>query len=122
MAQMKRFVGCLLYTSYATVAASYHEMGKFDSAQHYYNIMRKSDNIYALQAAHWGLAKISERDSNCSQGVYPIKVNQQRQVVEEIAEFGTKYDYGLEAGSKPELIAAMAHMLSLIHIYFCVFC
>ncbi len=44
------------------------------------------------------------------QGVYPIKVNQQRQVVEEIAEFGTKYDYGLEAGSKPELIAAMAHM------------
>lgn len=44
------------------------------------------------------------------QGVYPIKVNQQRQVVEEIADFGTKYDYGLEAGSKPELIAAMAHM------------
>ena len=43
-------------------------------------------------------------------GVFPIKVNQQRQVVEEIAEFGTKYDYGLEAGSKPELIAAMAHM------------
>ncbi len=44
------------------------------------------------------------------QGVYPIKVNQQRQVVEEISEYGMKYDYGLEAGSKPELIAAMAHM------------
>ena len=44
------------------------------------------------------------------QGVYPIKVNQQRQVVEEISEFGTLYDYGLEAGSKPELIAALAHM------------
>lgn len=44
------------------------------------------------------------------QGVYPIKVNQQRQVVEEIADFGTRYDYGLEAGSKPELIAALAHM------------
>ncbi|BCX50063.1 arginine decarboxylase [Haloferula helveola] len=43
-------------------------------------------------------------------GVYPIKVNQQRQVIEEIAEFGQKYHYGLEAGSKPELIAALAHM------------
>jgi arginine decarboxylase len=43
-------------------------------------------------------------------GVYPIKVNQQRQVIEEIAEFGKKFHYGLEAGSKPELIAAIAHM------------
>ena len=47
----------------------------------------------------------TESNSASAQGVYPIKVNQQRQVVEEIAEFGTKYDYGLEAGSKPELIA-----------------
>jgi arginine decarboxylase len=37
-------------------------------------------------------------------------VNQQRQVIEEIAEFGKAYHYGLEAGSKPELIAALAHM------------
>ncbi|WPX41555.1 biosynthetic arginine decarboxylase [Akkermansia sp. N21116] len=44
------------------------------------------------------------------QGVYPIKVNQQRQVIEEITEFGTCYDYGLEAGSKPELIAALSYM------------
>lgn len=43
-------------------------------------------------------------------GVYPIKVNQQRQVIEEITEFGKRYHYGLEAGSKPELIAALAHM------------
>ncbi len=43
-------------------------------------------------------------------GVYPIKVNQQRQVIEEIAAFGETYHYGLEAGSKPELIAALAHM------------
>ncbi|MBK1882947.1 biosynthetic arginine decarboxylase [Luteolibacter pohnpeiensis] len=43
-------------------------------------------------------------------GVYPIKVNQQRQVLEEISEFGKRYHYGLEAGSKPELIAALAHM------------
>lgn len=43
-------------------------------------------------------------------GVYPIKVNQQQQVIEEITEFGKKYHYGLEAGSKPELIAALAYM------------
>lgn len=41
-------------------------------------------------------------------GVYPIKVNQQRQVVEEIVEFGSTYNWGLEAGSKPELHATLA--------------
>jgi len=40
--------------------------------------------------------------------VYPIKVNQQRQVVEEILEFGRPYGFGLEAGSKPELLAVAA--------------
>jgi arginine decarboxylase len=40
--------------------------------------------------------------------VYPIKVNQQRQVVEEVLDFGRPYDFGLEAGSKPELLAVMA--------------
>jgi arginine decarboxylase len=41
-------------------------------------------------------------------GVYPIKVNQQRQVVEEILDFGRPYQFGLEAGSKPELLAVIA--------------
>jgi arginine decarboxylase len=40
-------------------------------------------------------------------GVYPIKVNQNRYVVEEITQFGRPYHYGLEAGSKPELLAVM---------------
>src|SRR5437773_10853229 len=40
--------------------------------------------------------------------VYPIKVNQQRQVVEEVLDFGRPYKYGLEAGSKPELLAVAA--------------
>jgi arginine decarboxylase len=40
--------------------------------------------------------------------VYPIKVNQQRQVVEEVLEFGKPYKFGLEAGSKPELLAVVA--------------
>ena len=41
-------------------------------------------------------------------GVYPIKVNQNRTVVEEIIEYGRPYHFGLEAGSKPELLAIMA--------------
>jgi arginine decarboxylase len=40
--------------------------------------------------------------------VYPIKVNQQRQVVEEVLNFGRPYQFGLEAGSKPELLAVVA--------------
>lgn len=41
-------------------------------------------------------------------GVYPIKVNQQAQVVEEIAAFGGRYGHGLEVGSKPEMIVALS--------------
>jgi len=40
--------------------------------------------------------------------VYPIKVNQQRQIVEQILTHGKKYGFGIEAGSKPELLAVMA--------------
>ncbi len=41
-------------------------------------------------------------------GVFPIKVNQLREVIEEIVEAGEKFHFGLEAGSKPELVAALA--------------
>ena len=41
-------------------------------------------------------------------GVYPIKVNQQRHVVEELVEYGRPLGLGLEAGSKPELLVALA--------------
>jgi arginine decarboxylase len=41
-------------------------------------------------------------------GVFPIKVNQLREVVDEILAAGKDYNYGLEAGSKPELMIAMA--------------
>ncbi len=40
--------------------------------------------------------------------VYPIKVNQQREVVEKVVEYGREYGFGLEAGSKPELLAVVA--------------
>jgi arginine decarboxylase len=42
------------------------------------------------------------------QTFYPVKVNQQRQVVEAITKFGKKYEIGLEVGSKPELVAAIS--------------
>jgi arginine decarboxylase len=42
--------------------------------------------------------------------VFPIKVNQQRDVVEELVEFGREHSMGLEAGSKPELLVVLAHM------------
>jgi len=44
------------------------------------------------------------------QGVYPVKVNQQQQVIEEITRHGQKYRHGLEVGSKAELIIALAHI------------
>jgi arginine decarboxylase len=40
--------------------------------------------------------------------VFPIKVNQQRLVVEEVYRYGAEFGFGLEAGSKPELLAVMA--------------
>lgn len=43
-------------------------------------------------------------------GVYPIKVNQQQQVVEEVTKFGQRYHHGLEVGSKAELVAALSVM------------
>ena len=43
-------------------------------------------------------------------GVFPIKVNQQQQVVEKIAQIGTRFHHGLEVGSKAELIAAVSQL------------
>jgi arginine decarboxylase len=43
-------------------------------------------------------------------GVFPIKVNQQQQVVQEVTEFGKNFHVGLEAGSKAELLAAISFM------------
>ncbi|HEV8254808.1 MAG TPA: arginine decarboxylase, partial [Vicinamibacteria bacterium] len=52
---------------------------------------------------------IAENDyKGAYRGVYPIKVNQQRHVVEELIEYGRPFNLGLEAGSKPELLVALA--------------
>lgn len=45
-------------------------------------------------------------------GVFPVKVNQQSEVVERLAEAGHKYHFGLEVGSKPELLIALSQSMS----------
>ncbi|MBL0173089.1 MAG: biosynthetic arginine decarboxylase [Gemmatimonadaceae bacterium] len=51
--------------------------------------------------------------------VYPIKVNQQRHVVEEIVKFGKTHGVGLECGSKPELQAVLGLSESTEHLIVC---
>uniref|UniRef100_M8AUY9 Arginine decarboxylase n=1 Tax=Aegilops tauschii TaxID=37682 RepID=M8AUY9_AEGTA len=46
------------------------------------------------------------------QGVYPVKCNQDRYVVEDIVEFGAPFGFGLEAGSKPELLLTMSCLVA----------
>lgn len=47
---------------------------------------------------------------NRYRGVFPIKVNQQRHVIEEISRYGRAFNHGFEAGSKAELLIAMASL------------
>src|ERR1700681_4686898 len=58
------------------------------------------------QAFQSAIAEHGYKGTYCC--VYPIKVNQQRQVVEEVFHYGRPYHFGLEAGSKPELLAVLA--------------
>jgi arginine decarboxylase len=51
--------------------------------------------------------------------VFPVKVNQQRDVVEELVDFGKDYSLGLEAGSKPELLIVLAHMTNADGLVIC---
>ena len=52
-------------------------------------------------------------------GVFPIKVNQLREVVEEILDAGKPFDFGLEVGSKPELFAGLAMQNQLGSLIVC---
>lgn len=52
-------------------------------------------------------------------GVFPVKVNQQRHLVEEIVEVGRTWNFGLEAGSKPELLIALAAMSDVGGLVIC---
>ncbi|CAI9275657.1 unnamed protein product [Lactuca saligna] len=65
------------------------------------------DRLECLQSA-FNYAVKSQGYSSHYQGVYPVKCNQDRFVVEDIVKFGSSFRFGLEAGSKPELLMAMS--------------
>ena len=74
-------------------------------------VVRFSDILaHRLRRLHDSFAQaITENDyKNRYAAVYPIKVNQQRLVVEEVYRYGKEFGFGLEVGSKPELLAVMA--------------
>lgn len=74
-------------------------------------VVRFSDILaHRLKHLHEAFAQaIAENDyQNSYAAVFPIKVNQQRLVVEEVYRYGKEYGFGLEVGSKPELLAVMA--------------
>jgi len=74
-------------------------------------VVRFSDILaHRLRHLHAAFAQaIAENDyKNRYSAVFPIKVNQQRLVVEEVYRYGKEFGFGLEVGSKPELLAVMA--------------
>jgi arginine decarboxylase len=74
-------------------------------------VVRFSDILaHRLQRLHDAFAQAMAENEygNHYAAVYPIKVNQQRLVVEEVYRYGKPYGFGLEVGSKPELLAVMA--------------
>ena len=74
-------------------------------------VLLRVENILDSQISnlHESFRAAMERLSyrNVFRGVFPIKVNQQEQVIEEITRHGGRHHHGLEAGSKAELIAAL---------------
>ena len=74
-------------------------------------VVRFSDILaHRLKSLNAAFAQaIAENDyRNRYTAVYPIKVNQQRLVVQEVYRYGKEFGFGLEVGSKPELLAVMA--------------
>ena len=76
-------------------------------------LLRFGDLLAArLAAIHQAFGKAIEESgyTGAYRGVYPIKVNQQQQAVADVVKFGRPFHHGLEAGSKAELIAALAYL------------
>ncbi len=74
-------------------------------------LMRFSDILHSRVATLFGCFDSAIKEYGYRgryRGVFPIKVNQQHQVVEELVRFGSPFGLGLEAGSKPELLAGLA--------------
>ena len=97
------------------VAVSLMEIvrGMHDRGLHMPAVLRIRNLLdHRVQVLNTAFAKAIEDGGyrNCYRGVYPIKVNQQCHVVEEIADYGRQYNHGFEAGSKAELIIAMSQL------------
>lgn len=86
-----------------------------EEGQHFPMLIRFQDLLRArvIQLNEAFREAINEATyQNRYMGVYPIKVNQLHEVVEEVLEAGQPYGYGLESGSKTELIATLPHLES----------
>ncbi|VFQ65854.1 unnamed protein product [Cuscuta campestris] len=67
------------------------------------------NRLESLQSA-FDAAVHSQGYTSHYQGVYPVKCNQDKFVVDDIVKFGSKFRFGLESGSKPELLLAMTSL------------
>jgi len=76
------------------------------------------DRIRRLNEA-FGKAIAEYEYAGTYRGVYPVKVNQQRHLVEEIVRYGRAWNFGLEAGSKPELLIALSAMQEVGGLIIC---
>ncbi len=65
------------------------------------------DRIHALHDSFFKAIK-TYKYKNIYQGVFPVKCNQQKNVLEKIIEFGRQWNFGLEVGSKSELLIGLA--------------
>ncbi|MDE0936502.1 MAG: biosynthetic arginine decarboxylase [Mariniblastus sp.] len=86
-------------------------------------VMLRFENLVddRITQLHEGFASAIAQTNYESQyrGVFPIKVNQQSHVIAEIARFGERFNYGLEAGSKAELLIALATLPSPESLIIC---
>jgi arginine decarboxylase len=77
-------------------------------------VLLRFENLLDAQISHLNESfRKAIKDNNYQgqyRGVYPIKVNQQQQVIEEVVKYGERYHHGLEVGSKAELIGALSIM------------
>lgn len=89
----------------AVVAAARQQGLQFPLVVRFQDILRH--RVAALNAA-FAHAIAEYKYENLYRGVFPIKVNQLAEVVEEIIDAGRPYRFGLEVGSKPELFAGLA--------------
>lgn len=109
------FAGVRLRNRSGPVSVKFHDIvqGLYERGLSLPILLRFGELLAArLAAIHRAFDKaIAESGyTGIYRGVYPIKVNQQQQAVSDVVKFGRPFHHGLEAGSKAELIAALAYM------------